>query len=128
MGNAAWFESIEWSKTAKAVQLQFQKNRKIALVLAGAGAVLAALSSNFAPTPPPDPGQVLAFQLTPDRILAFASALAVAAASFMGRHLISGDQERNWIMARAAAEAFKSHALSVCLWCDTLPGRKNGCH
>ena len=110
MGNLAWSESIEWSKTAGAVQSQYQKSRKIALMLAGAGAVFAAISSNLASIPELGGVQVFGYELAPDQVFAFGSALAVASASFIGRHLISGDDERNWIMARAAAEALKSHA------------------
>ena len=101
MDNQAWTESIEWSKTARSVQATYNKGRNIALALASVGAFLAAISGIFEPDP----------ELYLDRAFAFASALAVAGAGFIGRHFISGDQERNWIMARAAAEALKSHAF-----------------
>ena len=101
MDNSAWNESIEWSNTSRRVQAQYQKGRNAALVLACVGAAFAAMSQSIGS----DTGMPL------HRIFAFASALAVAGAGFVGRHFISGDQERNWIMARAAAEALKSHAF-----------------
>lgn len=101
MDNQAWIEYREWSNTSRSVQATYIKGRNAALVLASIGAIFAAMSEFFEPD----------LELYLDRVFAFGSAIAVAGAGFIGRHIISGDQERNWIMARAAAEALKSHAF-----------------
>jgi hypothetical protein len=95
-----WNRYRAWAKRARTLQAASERNKFLALI----AAVLAALFGAIAATVPADWG-VLA------TIAAALAGFAAAATAILGRDVLAVGHEKQWILARATAEAMKSECF-----------------
>jgi hypothetical protein len=96
----AWNRYRAWAKRARTLQAASERNKFQALI----AAVLAALFGAIAATVPTDWG-ILA------TIAAVLAGFAAAATAILGRDVLAVGHEKQWILARATAEAMKSECF-----------------
>jgi hypothetical protein len=95
-----WNRYRAWAKRARTLQAASERNKFLALI----AAVLAALFGAIAATVPADWG-ILA------TIAAVLAGFAAAATAILGRDVLAVGHEKQWILARATAEAMKSECF-----------------
>lgn len=96
-----WSQYRSWADTAVRLKNEISLWRLAVLVLTIVGALAAILSQEFS-----EPYGKLA---------GWISAAAVGIAGYAGSKMLSGDKEKKWIQARAAAQQCKSHAYRYLL-------------
>lgn len=101
-----WGRYRTWAATSRVAKAPLNRWRKLVLILIVAGAALGTLSE-----------QTRGWELSiivdkmPSVVCGLLSAIALALATFFTRTKLSTENERRWVRARSAAEAFKAQAF-----------------
>lgn len=99
-----WARFKTWDETANKRNRVLKRWRKLVLIFIVSGAFCGVLSSNLASTS--TDALVYASQ-----VLAFASTVLIALASYAGSEILTDELEKSQIKSRAAAESFKSESF-----------------
>ncbi len=99
-----WEEYRKAAKRSRSLKRLLNRSRITGLILVVGGAVLGVLAGQSV-------GKADISVMVPD-ILAVLSAVALAAAAFVSRHVLDSQYERQWVLARSQAEALKSEAYT----------------
>lgn len=110
-----WGQYRTWALTGRALKNKLQRWKRIVLALTIIAAVAAVVPAAFFPAQPeatevegqePVQDDWMVWRVT----LGIIAGVAVAATSFVAANIVTQENERNWIRARSAAEAFQREA------------------